>query len=287
MACNRGHPCAGDSCMNLYPFYFAIVMSIHNPSEEPEAPDVSLYVESPEKYNDYQYRRPDYTRAIQTTLSSALRFLEATDPSKIVMADFCGGTGNNTKQLTEKLGKIQRAVIIDINQEFLRIAQESGIQTSQLDTLCQNILDLSPQAAGLKGTCDLVLSTFAYHHIPDEYKELYVRQLSECLAPGGVAVITEIYLPTGQDLAYYRALYDSIPAQLREEGLERFLTETALSSNFEFKVPKAFLNNQIAQTSLQIADEQKVWPKESDHILDELFSDPHVGTFVQVVKKTV
>lgn len=56
------------------------------------------------------------------------------------MVDFCGGISNVTRKIAEHL-PVSNATIIDIDEEFLNIAQSSGIKTKKLETVHSDILD--------------------------------------------------------------------------------------------------------------------------------------------------
>lgn len=89
-------------------------------------------------------------------------------------------------------------------------------------------------------------------------------------------ILTEIYLPN-QNLTtqYYKKLLDEIPT--KNPLLENFLTETANSTDFEFKVSKEFAAKQLQLLGFKEIESVKIWP------LDKTFDDS-IGTFVQVFK---
>ncbi|MBI5077461.1 methyltransferase domain-containing protein [Candidatus Falkowbacteria bacterium] len=163
--------------------------------------DINLYTEHPEKYSELQNLRPDYRGAIETTVALVTKYLK--DRNKISVADFCGGIGNVTRKIAEHI-PISKATIIDINKEFLHIAESSSIKTEKLETIHSDILEVK-----LEKEFDLVLSIFAYHHVTDNKKEKYLKVALSGLKENGFLVLTEIYSPN-QDLTnqYYRKLLE-------------------------------------------------------------------------------
>lgn len=231
--------------------------------------DIGIYTENPEKYMELQNMRPDYRVAIEQTISLVQKYLDGKGP--ITLVDFCGGIGNVTRKVSESL-PVAQATIVDINGEFLKIAQSSGIKAEQLETIHSDVLETH-----LGKESDLVLSVFAYHHLPDDKKEKYLKIALENLKEGGILVLTEIYIPNKElTKEYYKKLLRKIPS--KNPFLEKFLTETAESADFEFKVSKEFADKQLKSVGFQELESVKIWPLDGD------FSED-IGTFVQVFRK--
>lgn len=228
--------------------------------------DIEAYA-SAQEYMGYQKLRPDYTVAISTALSLAKKYAG----KDAVLADFCCGTGSNTKEFAKLIGGLSKATLIDINAEFLEDAKKSGINAQELVIICEDILK-----AKLKKESELVLSIFAYHHVTDDAKERYVKQVKSALKKGGILILVEIYIPNKSlTLKYYEKLFDEIPKKI--QGLKEFLEQTAKSSDFEFKVAKDFADKQFLKNGFTKIEEVKIWPK------DKTFSED-VGTFVQIFR---
>ncbi len=230
--------------------------------------DVEVYKEGSQKYEELQEKRPDYVHARQAFIELAqLHFANKTN---LIIVDFCCGTGNNTKLIAQKLS-IQKATLIDINETFLDTAVQSGIRVSELVPMHADILDIQ-----LKSEHDLVVSMFAYHHVPDDKKEKYIEIVKDALKIGGILLLGEIYSPNKETtLKYYTHLLDSIDPRVRTQELERFLIQTAESDDFEYKVSRLFAKEQLQKAGFQLLDSRKIWPT------DGLFNDD-VGTFVEV-----
>lgn len=230
--------------------------------------DIELYNATPEEYDRVQNMRPDYRGAINTTVDLAAKYTQGKE--SIDLADFCGGTGMFTKKVADRVN-VSTALIIDINQEFLKIAKASGMKVKNLRILHSDIID-----AKLQKEFDLVLSVFAYHHVSDDRKERYLRNVLDGLKEGGILILTEIYLPNHTTIINY---YDKLLAEIPDKNpaLIKFLTETARSTNSEFKVSKEFADRQLSALSFKILETVKIWP------LDDSFPQD-VGTFVQILQ---
>ena len=125
---------------------------------------------------------------------------------------------------------------------------------------------------------DIVLAMFAYHHISDDDKNTFLKQVRGALKPQGLLILGEIYTPNRKTtISYYENLYNSIPKEKQSPALKKFLTETAESEQFEFKVTKSFADNQLTKNNFTLLQSEKIFPT------DNTFN-PTVGTFVEVWK---
>ena len=233
--------------------------------------DIQAYDDS-DTYNRFQALRPDYTGAINCAISVTKRYSRGLE--RIALADFCAGTGTNTHRFANEVGGITRATLIDINAQFLATALLSNINARQIDAHCQDILTVQ-----LDKTYDLVFSFFAYHHVHDVDKPEFLKLARDCLLPHGKLILAEIYLGTKErSQMYYDKLFDSLPSETKSPELKQFLTQTANSSDFEFKVEKCVADKHLRDAGFEICEQQKIWP------LDFVDSNMHEneGTFVQV-----
>lgn len=229
--------------------------------------DIDVYEKSTGLYEDLQERRPDYVGARKVLINLVSTYLKG--KNNIIIADFCCGTGNNTKMIADRFSVV-KATLVDINDKFLQIAKGSGINVVEIETVKSDILKVN-----LKPEHDLVISMFAYHHVPDSDKNRFISVTKDALKPNGILLLGEIYSPDRPTtLAYYEHLLNSIQSYLRTPELEKFLKQTALSDDFEHKVSRDFAHKQLIEAGFKMLDEFKVWPS------DETFNKD-VGTFVE------
>lgn len=235
--------------------------------------DVTLYSEHPEDYNELQNKRPDYPNAIETFLVLADKYLSGRKNLRV--ADFCAGTGANTRLLASRIGKLDTATLIDINQQFLWQAEKIGIDSNKTQFIVGDVVDVQ-----IQDFYDVVLSIFAYHHLHDEHKPKFVKRAWDILDKTGVLIIGEIYLENQESVqAYYRKLYEGVIESDKSKELKEFLKQTADSSDFEFKVSQSFAHKQFGEIGFTLCDSIKIWPK---HDIG-LKSDE--GMFVEIWKK--
>jgi SAM-dependent methyltransferase len=186
-----------------------------------------------------------------------------------MIADFCCGTGKNTALLAQDLN-LKEALLIDINKEFIEIARSRDIK-AHIVTLVSDIL-----VAPLRCEYDAVISMFAYHHVSNEQKGQYIEQVKSALKRNGILLLGEIYTPNKTvTLEYYKKLLTEIGANSKRKELEKFLTETAESDNFEFKVSQDFAHSQLNRAGFELLQSEKIWP------MDEALGK-NTGMFVEV-----
>lgn len=218
--------------------------------------DISLYNTAADTYEELQHKRPDYTKAISVFKDLFKEFFGDWE-GELNVADFCCGTGENTLLVSHEKA-LHKATLIDINEDFLEIAKKADIHATEIQTIKSDILKVQ-----LKHEYDLVISMFAYHHVQDKDKSLYLQKAKSALRKGGILILGEIYMPDRETtLKYYKDLLKSVPKASRTPQLEQFLTETAQSSNFEYKVPMDFAVSQLTEEGFAPIKSIKVWPED-------------------------
>ena len=233
--------------------------------------DIVLYEKEADQYDELQNKRPDYVSAIKTFVEVSSRYLAK--KKDLIIADFCCGTGKNSLLLSKKVGPFKKVTLIDVNEVFLEIAKKSKINTKELVLIKSDILK-----ADLISEYDGVISLFAYHHVPDNDKQTYIKQVQTSLKSGGLLFLGEIYLPDKKvTWEYYTRLIKAIPREDRSNTLDTFLNQTAESGDFEFKVSQYFAYSQLKNMGFTLLESKKIWP------LENLFGND-VGMFFEIWK---
>ena len=236
--------------------------------------DIDLYEQSADKYEGLQEKRPDYVYARKAFLNLVTSHF--TDKGPLVIADFCCGTGNNSLLISQRF-PIKKVTLIDINRQFLDIAIKSDIQASEIMPVQSDILNVD-----LKGEHDLVISIFAYHHVPDQDKQKYIEIAKDALKIGGILLLGEIYSPDRHTtLKYYDFLSSCIDSKLKTPELEKFLKQTAESDDFEYKVSQTFAHDQLVSAGFKlIGGVDRIWPLPT--IPQDAVFSRDVRTFVEM-----
>lgn len=231
--------------------------------------DIDLYEKSPESYEEIQNSRPDYIASLEAMRELTRKYI---GNKRVLLADFCCGTGKNTRLLIGDID-IQKAVLIDINESFIRTIEETFKDDKRFIFIKSDIL-----TAQFTHNFDVVLSMFAYHHVRDVEKEKYVQQVVDALKEGSILILGEIYVPNKETgIKYYEKLLNEIGNSNKKSEIEKFLRQTARSETFEFKVSKQFADLQLTEKGFELLESRKIWPKDN-----ELGED--VGMYVEAWK---
>lgn len=212
-----------------------------------------------------------------------------------VFADFCCGTLEIWPRL-QNTECYRQMIGVDVNQEYLHLGAEKlfGDQTmcgtvgmTAVELVCADAVTYKlPRGA----RADAILLSSAVHHIEDERKTEFLRNVADNLAPGGMAVVCENILgdfssPSQHDRRteqFYAAKIDEI----RRRALDRDLIPVVedivargLERNCEFKMSYRTFLDLVRRTGFQVSQETKVWPAW------DAFDDARIGDFVFVLKK--
>ena len=110
--------------------------------------------------------------------------------------------GTGTGNLTVLLGRPGRLVCVDVSEEMLRIAHT---KLSGLDGVEYMVSDLLEIFDRLRDPFDLLVSTYAIHHLTAEEKSLLFHRIAEGLAPGGRAVFGDLMFADSEHRREYLA----------------------------------------------------------------------------------
>ena len=91
-----------------------------------------------------------------------------------VVVDLGTGTGN----LAVRLGPVGRLVCVDVSTGMLAVARQAAPETEYVEADLLEFVDRAPE-------CDVVISTYAIHHLIAEEKVALLEGSSVACAPAG------------------------------------------------------------------------------------------------------
>lgn len=111
-------------------------------------------------------------------------------------SDDCVDLGAGTGFLTTELAPLVRSVLaVDISPEMTRTlagqARDAGLDNVRSEVADLNTLDLAP------GSADLIVSSYALHHLTNDGKRALVGRAARWLRPGGRLVLADMMFGRG------------------------------------------------------------------------------------------
>ncbi len=210
-----------------------------------------------EMYDEIQMLRDDY-RAAMTTLHRQAGRLLHNKSKEVSVLDVACGTAMATRSVFDKRAATKqsfRFVGLDADHKLLEFAQ------SKWPSLTEKCADMVQ--AEIEERFDLILCSFAYHHVPDAQKLQLCRNLRKWCKPGGDLLVLEICLAESQVHAYYEAVKAKLQRGQASDLCKRFLNWTMMpgdtSANTEWKVPQARLLKDFSEAGWELQESQRVW----------------------------
>lgn len=136
------------------------------------------------KYDENVLDETDPIRAGYDELLNWADSEAATNNSSVVL-DLGSGTGN----LLLRLKQFKELFCVDISKEMLRIAQDKLASRDSIVWVEEDILEFLCKS---RKTFDVIVSTYAIHHLTEAEKELLFREIERFLNPKGKAVFGDL-----------------------------------------------------------------------------------------------
>ncbi len=238
-----------------------------------EKPDVALFGEEANKYQSFAEARPDYQAYLRIFDSTFIEVSRQMGDYRPDVVEFCAGPGHITKRLSDHV-PLGRATLIDVNPTFLDLARGLRINASSIDYVVGDVIE-----APLEREYDMVVSSFAYHHMPPDKKLDYVRKAERVLRSTGFIFLAEIFLPNKKaEEQFYGLVAQRTPETQKTPEYLGFLQDLVASTRCEFKVSKRTAEHHFMKYGFEKAQEKKIWPTDNAMPADQ-------GMFVQIYQK--
>ena len=136
------------------------------------------------KYDDNVLDETDPIRAGYNELINWV-VAEASTNNNSVVLDLGSGTGN----LTKCLKHFKELVCVDISKEMLLIAKDKFASFNNIIWIKEDILEFIFES---RKTFDIIVSTYAIHHLTEAEKELLLKEVVCSLNPKGKAIFGDL-----------------------------------------------------------------------------------------------
>lgn len=187
----------------------------------------------------------------------------------ISILDICCGPGNFPNHLSLYVPNI-KVTGIDLNEEFLNYARQT------YNHLGWKFINIDATSFDLKKKFDFITASSAYHHISDEKKCQFLKNISSHLIEGGKIIICENFLPKYNNKfsrinaihKYYSALKDYyLQGNATSEAIKLIeeVYQLELSGEEEHKVDFQRFVEHVKNANLEIEIDRIIWQPEEFH----------------------
>jgi len=201
--------------------------------------------------------------------------------------DICCGTGLFSAHVLYSLN-VNKMILIDKDRRFLNFTKNRLCSFSNVEFILKDALDFR-----YKEQADFVLLGSAYHHIHDNQKIEFLRNVDQNLKNDGYIIMNEHFIPpyNSQEeyskviLMFYSKLIDYLKLMGTDSECIRIIKQVAYygyNHDYEFKVSFDIFKEHLSKTNLNVVNKIRVWPER-----EEVFSNKNVGSFILVLKKNM
>jgi len=203
----------------------------------------------------------------------------------VEILDFCCGTGIFPRKWLTKLNNV-KYLGVDINDNFTKFAQDK-LKDNKFSFVRGDSVSFKTDKR-----FDIVLATSSYHHIQDNKKRDFLKNISSHLKEDGVLIVYEKIVESFSDkieaidsgTKFYleRIKYMMNTEKLSENQLFALFNEQYLTAirHEEYKVDFQHFKDDVENSGMKIKEHIKLWPKE------DLFHNDKVGDFVFLIVKS-
>jgi putative AdoMet-dependent methyltransferase len=210
-----------------------------------------------EMYDDMQMLRADYRKAMFTLHRETVRLLP-NKKSEVHVLDVACGTAMATRSIFEKMISARQSyhfVGLDTDHKLLEYAR------SKWPCLKAKCADMAE--AKLDEQFDLILCSFAYHHVPNDQKLKLCQNMRKWCKDDGDLLVLEICLTDNQVHTYYEAVKANLQRGAATAMCKRFLNWTMVTgdktANTEWKVPLEHLLKDFVKAGWKLQEQKRVW----------------------------
>ncbi len=165
------------------------------------------------------------------------------EPKKLTAIDIGCGTGAFSIHASKYLGKIYA---VDVSEEMLEVAK-SKANTKGIGNIefCNSgFLDFQPEV-----TADVVYSKWAFHHLPDYWKQAALLNINKMLKSGGIFYLADFVFEFDHD---FKKNTDALLEKLSKDFTKDFIEETKVHIREEYSTFDWILQGLIERAGFNI-----------------------------------
>jgi ubiquinone/menaquinone biosynthesis C-methylase UbiE len=194
-----------------------------------------------EKYDEQHSTFRDY----QTEFEEMLAFLHLEDPGRSSVIDLGCGTGAMSLYAARRFGHV---TCVDVSEAML---QELTVKIAEA-----NLTNMTVTRAGFLSyrhtarPADLVVSKYAFHHLPDFWKQIALFNINRMLKSGGILYLCDVIF-TFDPLQHDEKIGAWIDWFIRKSGKE-FASEAVVHIRDEFSTFAWILDGMLERAGFEI-----------------------------------
>ncbi len=194
--------------------------------------NADIYDEQMESFRDYE-----------TEAKVFIEKLGVSDPKNLIAIDIGCGTGAFSIHAAKYLKKIYA---IDISEEMLKIAK-SKANVNKIDNIefyKSGFLQFQPDVKA-----DVVFSKWAFHHLPDYWKQAALLNMNKMLRPDGILYLSDVVFKFDPD---YEKTTEALLDRLLKNFSEDFVEETKVHIRDEYSTFDWILQGLIERAGFKV-----------------------------------
>ena len=194
--------------------------------------NTDVYDEQMESFRDYEKEVEDFL--VQLNISN---------PQDLTVIDMGCGTGAFSIHASKYFKKIYA---VDVSQGMLNIASSkaSALNIKNIEFCHSGFLQFQPEEKA-----DIINTKWAFHHLPDYWKQAGLLNMNKMLKPGGILFLSDLVYPFDPD---YEAKMEGFLNDLSKEFSKDFVEETKVHIRDEYSTFDWILEGMIERAGFNI-----------------------------------
>ena len=184
-------------------------------------------------------------RDFDREFADLLRNLALGDTRDLTLIDLGCGTGAVTIPAARRFKSV---VAVDVSEAMISHLRAKAADAGLSNIECVNAGFLTYRHAA--DPADIIVTKFAFHHLPDFWKQIALFNMNSMVKPGGIMYIADVVF--GFDPADYAPTFDKWVAWFREKSGERFAAEVETHIRDEYSTFDWVLRGMIERAGFTV-----------------------------------
>jgi ubiquinone/menaquinone biosynthesis C-methylase UbiE len=160
-----------------------------------------------------------------------------------VLLDFGSGTGTFAIHAAKRFKRVHA---IDVSQVMIENAKAKAVKIGVTNIMFHHAGFLTYEHKDTPA--DAIVTTFAFHHLPDYWKGIALKRMNSMLKPGGFLYIHDVILEEANSINNIQALID----KLAKDGGEQLRKDTERHFREEYSTYDWVMDELLARSGFQV-----------------------------------